>query len=103
MSRTKRNKDYQHYMYKWEYIDGLYHTGNGCTVNVRVPLEGKELKKAIALQTSDVGYTNSPGKAFRSGEQRLYRRRAQVELIKFCKNPDYEVQIEANPELQYWD
>lgn len=43
-----------------------------------------------------------PGWFVHEYHQVPYRQRARQEIIKFMKNPDYEVQIESKPYLTYW-
>lgn len=74
----------------------------------RVKLEGEELRKDLAKHHSDNGYASyasgrGPGVWFRKKEQHKYRMKSKQELIRFKKDNEYEVQIQARPYLPYWD
>lgn len=103
MSRTIRRKDYIPFWvtHEWKWIARSY--------LVRVPLEGKALKKAIRKHHSDAGYITYVGsgigcpKWFRKAEQKKYRVQCRQEIYNTVHLEDYECMIVANPKLPYWD
>lgn len=114
MSRTIRRKNWNYKNDHWithdrEYIWRDLGDGYQWREYCWIPKSEKEVKKAITKQRSDAGgctYTNigyGPGKWFRQNEQQTYRAQARNELVKYQKDPDYEVMILANPPLPYWD
>lgn len=114
MSRTIRRKNWNYSNDRWVTHDHKYiwrDLGNGYQGReyAWIPKSEKEVKKEIALRRSDAGYTTcsgcgrGPGKWFRQNEQQTYRTQARNELVKYQKDPNYEVMILANPKLPYWD
>lgn len=114
MSRTIRRKNWNYKQDKWithnhEWVWRDLGHGYQWREWCWSPKPKKEVKRAIAKQRSDAGWNTSsacgrgPGKWFRQNEQQTYRAKARTELVKFQKDPNYEVMIQANPFLPYWD
>lgn len=109
MSRTIRRKSWNYKSDLWITHDVNFRVHGSYSSRYWVPKSEKEVKKAIAKQRSDAGYVTHSGsgrgcpKWFRVVEERKYRAKAREELCRFIKNHEYEVQIEENPHLPYWD
>jgi hypothetical protein len=101
MSRTIRRKDYIPFWVKGEW-QGSRFTGEP---KVFVLYEGEQAKKELVRYHSDAGCPSrsGPHKWFRNSEQQIYRAKSKAELVKYLRNPEYEVMILANPKLPYWD
>jgi len=69
----------------------------------RIPLEGKELKKALAKYHSDYDYNSSPSFSWRQQNWAEFRAEAKREIGRYLKNEEHEVQIRANPRWPWWD
>jgi hypothetical protein len=107
MSRTKRFK-HDKWLIKenrllqdFERVSGTYNW-----VYVNIDPTSKEARKRIAKLHSDakkgVMRWRGPGWFVHEYHQVPYRQQARQELIKFMKDPDYEVQILRKPYLTYW-
>ena len=107
MSRTKRFKHDKwlikenHLLQDFERISGTY-----TWVYVNIDPNGKEARKRIAKLHSDakkgVMRWRGPGWFIHQYHQVPYRQHARRELMKFMKDPDYEVQLQSKPHLTYW-
>lgn len=95
MSRTVRRKAYiaPSVFRKYQYKDGY------------LMLAGEELESAIRIWHMDRQRSSvyNPSKIFRRIEQRVQRARDRHELVRYAKNPDYEVLCLPKLPLPYWD
>ena len=108
MSRTKRFKHEQWLIHEnriledWAY-DVIWERGSSV---VRIDPNCYEGRQRLAKMHSDkkrgVWRWRGPGWWVHEYHQVPYRQRARQELIKFMKDPDYEVQIPRKPYLTYW-
>lgn len=103
MSRTYRRKKNTRRRYDqlWAISDWVRPEGTWHFILVRK--EGDELKKALAIYHSDRDYNASPTPWWRKNEWRKIKAQEKQELIRWMKNPDYEVQMHEQPKWPWWD
>lgn len=103
MSRTIRRKTVNYLLDKW-----VTHKRNWLTQEW-LPKADSDVKKHIARQHSDAGYATTsasgcgPSKMFRRIHQKAYRGRCKAALHKWLRDCSYEVVVQSNPYLPYWD
>jgi hypothetical protein len=107
MSRTKRFKHDKWLIKHNRVLEELKRVEGTWQWNwVKLDPTSKEAQDRIAKMHSDAKHGvmrwRGPGWFVRDFHQVPYRQRARQELMKFMKNPDYEVQIESKPYLTYW-
>lgn len=96
MARTKRRTSGR--QPRWLYKEYIYGFG------FSIVEDKEEIKKRDIEWHSDWGFRNSgPSKYFRHMQEDSFKMYTKEQILKFWKDPEYEVQITNKHRIDYWD